>query len=196
MNRRMWERRVPKALVGGVSAAIVLAALALPAVGRTWGPADAPTEPPEPAGTVACGSLPAGPDGPSPVIEPQAVRLFAGMVLAAQETALGIRPDQQEAWRAYTAALIAFIPAGDGVERWIERRESGPGEAFGLADELAGHALERAARAEALRDAIAALRTSLTGAQKEEAARMQQFLVERFLHAVEGYDGIGPRAPL
>lgn len=91
--------------------------------------------------------------------------------LSAQETAIGIRPDQQAAWRAYTDALLALVPKRDTVLSLIGapgEKIEGP-EAFGRAEALADALKDYAAKAETLKGAITALRAALTPEQLEAA---------------------------
>lgn len=182
-------------LAGGLAAIAIVSTAALPAAGRAWGPAEGLAEPAESAGPFMCEPAMSG-DEAWPAPDPVMVRLFVGVLLSAQETALGIRPDQQEAWRAYTAALIAFLPTGEGIERWADPEKRAKAGAFDLADDVAGIALARAPKAQALRDATARLKAVLTPEQTETARRMQQRLVERVLHLVEWRHGMDFGAPL
>lgn len=99
------------------------------------------------------------------------VRFRLASALSAQETAIGIRPDQQGAWRAYTDALIALVPKRNAVLSLIgapDEKIEGP-EAFGRAEALADALKDYAAKAETLKTAITALRTTLTPEQLEAA---------------------------
>ncbi|MDK8875314.1 Spy/CpxP family protein refolding chaperone [Paracoccus sp. SSJ] len=103
--------------------------------------------------------------------------------LAATETYLGITGEQQDAWRDYSQALIAFIepPAADARAEGDERPAD---QARPLAAErVAQHALARAEKARALLAATTALRGTLEPAQLE---RLQQ---------VDPGFGPGPHGP-
>lgn len=104
------------------------------------------------------------------------VRYRLASALSAQETAIGIRPDQQTAWRAYTNAVLALIPKRDVVLSLIgapDEKAEGP-EAFGRAEALADALKDYAAKADTLKSAITALRAALTPEQLE-AARIPRF---------------------
>ncbi|UFS67463.1 Spy/CpxP family protein refolding chaperone [Paracoccus denitrificans] len=117
-----------------------------------------------------------GPGGMSPA-------LGLSAHLAATETYLGITGEQQDAWRDYSQALIAFIepPAADARAEGDERPAD---QARPLAAErMAQHALARAEKARALLAATTALRGTLEPAQLE---RLQQ---------VDPGFGPGPHGP-
>lgn len=104
------------------------------------------------------------------------VRYRLASALSTQETAIGIRPDQQAAWRAYTNAVLALIPKRDTVLSLIgapDEKAEGP-EAFGRAEALADALKDYAAKADTLKAAITALRAALTPEQLE-AARIPRF---------------------
>lgn len=95
---------------------------------------------------------------------------LAGM-LATQETVIGIRADQQTAWRAYTTALLALVPEREAMLDLIgdvEEDPEGP-QAFARSEALADALTAYAAKAAALKQAIAALRSALTPEQLEAA---------------------------
>lgn len=189
------SRFTRKHIARGFVALGLVAVTVLPAAGHVWIAAEGQGAPAGPADPVLC--EPALPDDEAwPAFDPVMVRLFVGMLLSAQETALGIRPDQQEAWRGYTTALIAFLPTGDGIRRWADPEKRAKAGAFDLADDVAGIALARAAKAQALKDATARLKAVLTAEQMETSRQMQERLVERVLHLVEWRRGIGAGAPL
>ncbi|MCM5554125.1 hypothetical protein [Pleomorphomonas sp. NRK KF1] len=99
------------------------------------------------------------------------LRFRLASALSAQETAIGIRPEQEAAWRAYTNALIALVPKRDAVLSLIgapDEKLEGP-EAFGRAEALADALKDYAAKAETLKGAITALRATLTPEQLEAA---------------------------
>lgn len=104
------------------------------------------------------------------------IRFRLASALSAQETAIGIRPDQQTAWRTYTNALLALIPKREVVLSLIgvpDENAEDP-EAFERAEALADALKDYAAKAETLKAAITALRAALTPEQLE-AARIPRF---------------------
>ncbi|WP_052183038.1 hypothetical protein [Rhizobium sp. YS-1r] len=101
---------------------------------------------------------------------------LAGM-LSAQETAIGIRADQQDAWRAYTQAVLALIPDREALISVIggpDEHPEGP-EAFGRVEAISDALAVYAGKAQALKQAIADLRSKLTPEQLE-AARMPRLI--------------------
>lgn len=129
--------------------------------------------------------------GPGPAFDPAAARLIAGVLLSAQETALGIRPDQIGAWRGYTAALIALMPSGERLGRWRDEAKRADAQAFDLAQDIAGAAIERAEKARALQDAVSKLKAVLTPDQMAMARLMQERLIARIVYFVEWRRGRG-----
>ena len=104
------------------------------------------------------------------------MRFRLASALSAQETAIGIRPDQQAAWRTYTNALLALIPKREVVLSLIgvpDGNAEDP-EAFERAEALADALKAYAAKADSLKAAITALRATLTPEQIE-AARLPRF---------------------
>ena len=95
---------------------------------------------------------------------------LAGM-LATQETAIGIRSDQKDAWRAYTTALLALVPEREAMLDLIGDADEDPRgpEAFARAEAVADALADYATKATALKQAIMALRAALTPAQLEAA---------------------------
>ncbi|WP_371345941.1 hypothetical protein [Ancylobacter sp. IITR112] len=148
-----------------------------------------------PIGPWACEQEPFASE-PGPAFDPTAVRLIAGLLLSAQETALGIRTDQMDAWRGYTTALIALLPSGERLGRWTDEEKRAEAQAFDLAQDIANAAIERAEKARALQDAVSTLKAALTPEQMSMAKQMQERLVERIAHFLEWRRSEGPGMPL
>lgn len=109
----------------------------------------------------------------------KAIRFRLAGMLSAQETAIGIRVDQQDAWRAYTNALLALIPDRDAVLSVIGAPDEDPKgpEAFSRVEALSDVLAGNAEKAQALKKAITELRAKLTPAQLE-AARFPRLIRE------------------
>lgn len=176
-------------LAGGGAVLALVAAGAVATPGRAHdlpGTLAAPAE----AGPAACEAPPLA-GGPGPAFDPAAARLIAGMLLSAQETALGIRTDQMDAWRGYTTALIALLPSGERLRRWSDEKTRAEAQAFDFAQDIAGAAIERGDKARALQDAASKLKAVLTVEQTSMAKQMQERLVERIVRFVQWRRGEG-----
>lgn len=185
--RATFPTRLTTRIAGG-AAVLGLAAAAIPTLGSAQDLTG-------PAGPWACEQEPFV-NEPGPALDPTAVRLIAGLLLSAQETALGIRTDQMDAWRGYTTALIALLPSGDRLARWTDETKRADAQAFDLAQDIAGAAIERGERARALQDAVSTLKTALTPEQMSMARQMQTTLVERIVRFLEWRRSESPGMPL
>ena len=99
--------------------------------------------------------------------------------LSALETRLGIRSEQLDTWRDYTTALQSLL-APIRPEKLTDPRDNpqaevhGPKDPFDREQKLADELIQRAADAEKLNAAIAALRTILTPRQLDELAALNR----------------------
>ena len=177
--------------------AVLTVAACLSGAGFAAAQAGPPPPPPPPQGGP--GGPGPGPGGPGPGMRGMPMHGMHGMRgmshhgirgarramwlaerLSAMETLLGIRPDQLDAWRAFTAAAINFVsplrpkPPAEG-----DKPDDGGG-AFALAERMADRAIARADRAKALKDAIAALRQKLTPEQLERVKSVEAEMRGRF----------------
>lgn len=154
----------------------------------------APGLPPPPPPMLGHGRHPPRPEigdrrhGPRP---PPAA--MAAVLLSAAETALGIRVDQLDAWRAFASAVVAMLepPAPlppEGADAEAEVRDP-----FARIEHLAAAIAERGRRAEALEDAVEALRPVLTPEQTERLAALEARLAAR--HPMPPFAGRPPEFP-
>ncbi|ADH87479.1 hypothetical protein Snov_0142 [Ancylobacter novellus DSM 506] len=193
--RKIFPSTLSTRIAGGAVVLALVAAGAVPTLGIAQDLAGPLAAPAGAAGPWAC-EVPPFAAGPGPAIDPAAARLIAGMLLSAQETALGIRTDQMDAWRGYTTALIALLPSGERLGRWTDEKKRAEAQAFDLAQDIAGAAIERAEKARALQDAVSKLKTVLTPEQMSMAKQMQEKLVERIVRFVQWRRGEGSGVPL
>lgn len=92
--------------------------------------------------------------------------LALAALLSTQETALGIRADQLDAWRAYTDALLDLATPPDPPARTSV-------EPFATTEAIAQHAAEAGRKAQALLNARSALIARLTPAQLQRAVKLE-----------------------
>jgi hypothetical protein len=98
---------------------------------------------------------------------------MAAMMLSAAETALGIRVDQLDAWRAFSSAVVAMLEPPPPPPRPGTSAEDETADPFARIEHLAAFVAERGRRAEAVEDAIDALRPVLTPEQTERLAEIE-----------------------
>lgn len=179
----------------GTLASVLLAAASMPLWGTTAARAASPDWTVPRAAPSVCEFGSAYEAGPGWPMDPTSARLLAGVLLSAQETVLGIRPDQAQAWRAYTSALIDLIPTGERLARWTDKEKAQSSEAFDFAQDVASAAIERGERARRLQQAVAALKPLLSPDQMRMAKQMQERLVQRIAWMVEMRRTGGVAAP-
>ncbi|PYG55844.1 hypothetical protein [Rhizobium sp. UGM030330-04] len=128
-----------------------------------------------------------GPDrGPDTGLRPPHMRRMPGpdvlalaTKLSAAEIYLGVTPEQLGPWRAYTTALIDLV--SPGPER--NRLPPMPGEGKAkpeprlAGEELAGIIAQKAEKAKALQDAVAALKPKLSPQQVLKLAELERALM-------------------
>ncbi|KVK49654.1 hypothetical protein BCY90_22500 [Agrobacterium deltaense] len=99
--------------------------------------------------------------------------------LSAAEIYLGVTPEQLGPWRAYTTALIDLV--SPGPERNPRPPVAGEGKARPeprlAGEELAGIIAQKAERAKALQDAVAALKPKLSPQQVLKLAELERALM-------------------
>ncbi|MGI2030877.1 hypothetical protein ACRQ1B_00660 [Rhizobium panacihumi] len=108
---------------------------------------------------------------------PIRIRVLIASGLSIQETTIGIRTDQQDAWRAYTNAVLAMVPEREVITHLFGKdgeNKDGP-DAFARSEAVADMVLAGNAKAEILKRAIADLRAKLSPEQLE-AARLPRLI--------------------
>lgn len=105
-----------------------------------------------------------GPHGP----RGERMQMWLAQNLNAAETLIDIRPDQKDAWRGYTNALLAmFQPPARPDAAAAAAADSAP---FAREERLIRNSTERAAKAADLQKAIDALKAKLTPEQLQKLA--------------------------
>lgn len=117
--------------------------------------------------------------------------LHMAQKLAAMETAIGIRSEQLNVWRAYTASFFDMIDIKP--EPMDDKKQD---KIFG--EPMADHAIERAKKAEKFKTAANALRQSLDA---DQLKRMQHFANEpmgdrRMKGPMRGDGHMQPKPPM
>ncbi|RVP09917.1 hypothetical protein CN085_27615 [Sinorhizobium meliloti] len=105
------------------------------------------------------------------------IRFRLASMLSVQQTAIGIRADQQDAWRAYTQALLALVPDREAVTVLIcapDENLKGP-EALIHAEALSIIVAGYTDKAQVLAKAVDDLRARLTPEQLK-TARIPQLI--------------------
>ncbi|MDA5244915.1 hypothetical protein EXN32_05995 [Agrobacterium tumefaciens] len=170
---------------------LLAAAIATATIGVSAATQAAEENAPAPQATEQAAPPPAnldlGPDiGPDERPLPPHVRRMPGpdvlglaTKLSAAEIYLGVTPEQLGAWRAYTTALIDLV--SPGPER--NPPPPAPGESKAkpeprlAGEELAGIIAQKAEKAKALQDAIAALKPKLSPQQVLKLAELERALM-------------------
>ncbi|MFG1428390.1 hypothetical protein [Roseixanthobacter glucoisosaccharinicivorans] len=109
-------------------------------------------------------------NGPFAGRPPLGGQVVAAASLAAMETFVGIRADQFDAWRTYTNAVLALLQPPKPPQ---EAEKPAP---FARAEAIARHMAEQGAKAQAVLDALAALKSKLTEDQLQRAAELSALL--------------------
>ncbi|OZA99128.1 MAG: hypothetical protein B7X67_21410, partial [Rhizobiales bacterium 39-66-18] len=108
--------------------------------------------------------------GPFAGPPPLGGQMVASAALAAMETFIGIRADQFDVWRAYTNAVLALLQPPKPPQD-----EPKPA-AFQRAEAIAHHMAEQGAKAQAVLDALTALKAKLSEDQLQRAADLSAAL--------------------
>lgn len=134
-------------------------------------------------------------NGPGPVQRPHELGIHLAGKLAAAEVYVGIEAGQEDAWRAYTSALIGFVDGmgpgahgrepgrqpGPGVDEPAppagRSRPEGPQPGTLFAERIADRAIEQGEKARTLKEAAEALRSALDDEQLARLARAEQAFV-------------------
>ncbi|UXN02852.1 Spy/CpxP family protein refolding chaperone [Bartonella sp. HY406] len=147
---------------------MMVGALALP--GLAFAAPDAPKPTAPHAEQAPVGNGPRGHAGE----ERHALRMAER--LSAIETAIGIKSDQLDSWRAYTAALVGLMPEPPHADKAPRDGETadGPKELI-LGERMADRMIEQAEKAKAFKKAAEELREKLT---PEQLARLNNLARE------------------
>ncbi|TCT04252.1 Spy/CpxP family protein refolding chaperone [Aquabacter spiritensis] len=127
-------------------------------------------------GPGACGHVPGD---IADMYNPARARLIVAILLGGQEIAIGITPEQSAAWRAYTDAVIAMLPTGARLAAFQAREHDAPATPFALPEAVADAILANADAARRLKDAVVALRATLTPEQMARAELPRELMMQR-----------------
>lgn len=131
-------------------------------------------------------------NGPGPARRPHEIGLHLAGTLATAEVYVGIEAGQQDAWRAYTSALVGFVDgigpdahgrehgqqSGPGVDRPTPPAERSRPEGLQsgrlFAERMADRAIEQGEKARILKEAAEALRSALDDEQLARLAKAER----------------------
>lgn len=127
-------------------------------------------------------------NGPGQARRPHDIGLHLAGKLAAAEVYVGIEAGQQDAWRAYTSALVGFVDGigpdahgqqpGSGVDRprppAARSGPEGPQSGRLFAERMADRAIQQGEKARTLKEAAEALRSALDDEQLARLARAER----------------------
>jgi hypothetical protein len=165
------KKLIPLSLVAGVTLAAVMpfAAVSQDNPSATKGPAYPPELPIVFGGVPDIYDVAERLDHLRHFYTGKAARFRLAGALSSQETAIGIRADQQDEWRAYTAAMLALVPDAGTVRALAGAPDEDPAgpEAFGRIEALADVLSVYGEKGAALKTAVENLRAALTEEQLE-----------------------------
>lgn len=181
---------------------LIPSALAIAACVAGAGLATAQSAPPPPPPPPHHGWGWGGPDGPGEHRHGRGMRgpdraMKLAARLSAMETLIGIRADQLDAWRAFTAAAVDLVQRPPRRDANPEARPGEPRDLppFELADRMADEAIARGEKAKALKEAVSTLRQKLTPEQLERVKTVESDLRGRWMRGHDGMRGPKPGGP-